>query len=117
MRVAILYDKNEAMHSTNWSLVWEKYCKESGIDFAVFNPYEIGIINILMDYDIILWHYSNYSFKDMLIAKNILNTLEYHNKKIFPNFNDSWHFDDKLAETYLLESIKAPIPKSFITIP
>ena len=76
MRVAILYDKNEAMHSTNWSLVWEKYCKESGIDFAVFNPYEIGIINILMDYDIILWHYSNYSFKDMLIAKNILNTLK-----------------------------------------
>src|SRR5690606_1014108 len=26
---------------------------------------------------------------------------------------DAWHFDDKLAETYLLESVNAPIPKSF----
>jgi len=49
----------------------------------------------------------------MLMAKNILFTLESLGKKVFPSFKDSWHFDDKLAETYLLESIKAPIPNSF----
>jgi len=32
--------------------------------------------------------------------------------KVFPDFSDSWHFDDKVAETYLLQSINAPIPKS-----
>ena len=34
-------------------------------------------------------------------------------KTVFPSFKDAWHFDDKLAETYLLESVKAPIPLSF----
>ena len=113
MRIAILYDEQEKLHSTNWSLVWKEYCEENNIFYKIINPYKIGVINKLMDFDIILWHYSNYSFKDMLMAKNILNTLEDQGKKVFPSFKDAWHFDDKLAETYLLESINAPIPKSF----
>ena len=33
-------------------------------------------------------------------------------KKVFPDYNTVWHFDDKVAETYLLQSINAPIPNS-----
>lgn len=113
MRIAILYNEQEKLHSTNWSLAWQKYCEENSIFYKVINPYKIGVINELMKFDIILWHYSNYSFKDMLMAKNILFTLEDQGKKVFPSFKDAWHFDDKLAETYLLESINAPIPQSF----
>lgn len=113
MKIAILYDKQEKLHTTNWSLAWQEYCETNNIFYKVVNPYKIGVINQLMDFDIILWHYSNYSFKDMLMAKNILFTLENQGKKVFPSSKDAWHFDDKLAETYLLESINAPIPKSF----
>lgn len=66
-----------------------------------------------MDFDVILWHYSNYSFKDMLMARNLLYTLGNKAKKVFPSFKGAWHFEDKLAETYLLESINAPISQSF----
>lgn len=113
MKIAILFDKNEKLHSTNWSIPWVEYCKENTLDHEIINPYENGVIKKLMEFDIILWHYSNYSFKDMLMAKNILFTMEEHGKKVFPSFKDAWHFDDKLAETYLLESINAPIPKSY----
>lgn len=113
MKIAILYDKSEKLHSTNWSLAWEQNCQFNNYEFDVINPYKMEVISTLINYDLVLWHYSNYSFKDMLIGKNVLNTLELHGKKVFPSFNDAWHFDDKLAETYLLESIKAPIPKSF----
>lgn len=113
MKIAILYDKNDKLHSTNWSIPWVEYCKENTLDHEIINPYENGVIKKLMEFDIILWHYSNYSFKDMLMAKNILFTMEEHGKKVFPSFKDAWHFDDKLAETYLLESISAPIPKSY----
>lgn len=113
MAIAILFDEKEILHSTNWSLAWVEYCKENKLEFEIINPYSNGVISKLMKFDIILWHYSNYSFKDMLMAKNILNTLEFHGKKVFPTANDAWHFDDKLAETYLLESVQAPIPKSF----
>src|SRR5690606_16083154 len=113
MKIAILYDKNDKLHSTNWSIAWVNYCKENKLNYEIINPYKNGIITKLMGFDIILWHYSNYSFKDMLMAKNILFTLEDHGKKVFPSFKDAWHFDDKLAETYLLESVNAPIPKSY----
>lgn len=113
MKIAILLDKNEKLHSTNWSIAWVEYCKENKLNYEIINPYKIGVVMQLLDFDIILWHYSNYSFKDMLMAKNVLNTLEDRGKKVFPSFKDAWHFDDKLAETYLLESIEAPMPKSF----
>lgn len=113
MKIAILFDISEKLHSTNWSASWVKYCEENTLSYKIINPYQMGVIDILFQFDIILWHFSNYSYKDMLIAKNILYTLEFHGKKVFPSFSETWHFDDKLAETYLLESINAPIPKSF----
>jgi len=113
MKVAILFNEAEKLHSTNWSLSWVEYCKNNKIEWKVVNPFKIGVIDELLDFDIILWHYSNYSFKDMLMARNILFTLEDRGKLVFPAFKDAWHYDDKLAETYLLESVGAPIPKSY----
>ena len=113
MKIAILFDESKKQHSTTWSYPWINYCKLHNLDFEVVNPYEIGVINYLIKFDVILWHFSNYSHTDMLMARNVLFTMENFGKKVFPSVRDSWHFDDKLAETYLLESIKAPIPKSY----
>lgn len=113
MKIAILFDENKKLHSTDWSLAWVAYCDNNNLNYKIINPYSIGVISQLLDFDIVIWHYSNYSFKDMLMAKNILFTLEERGKKVFPSFKDAWHYDDKLAETYLLESVKAPIPRSF----
>lgn len=113
IKIAILYDKKEKLHSTNWSYPWTDYCIKNNIEYEVINPYKINVIKDLIKFDIILWHYSNYSYKDMLMAKNILNTLEDRGKIVFPSYKDAWHFDDKLAETYLLESVDAPIPSSY----
>ncbi len=33
---------------------------------------------------------------------------------VFPNDSTCWHFDDKIAQKYLLESIGAPIPKTWV---
>lgn len=39
MRIAILYNKEEILHTTNWSLAWEKYCKDNNIEYNIENPY------------------------------------------------------------------------------
>jgi glutathione synthase/RimK-type ligase-like ATP-grasp enzyme len=113
MKIAILFDKTEKLHTTNWSLMWVEYCKLNKLDYEIVNPYLNGIVSKLLEFDVVLWHYSGYSFTDMLMAKNVLFTLESNGKVVFPSFKDAWHFDDKLAETYLLESVNAPIPNSF----
>jgi glutathione synthase/RimK-type ligase-like ATP-grasp enzyme len=50
----------------------------------------------------------------MNFARSILNVAEKLGLAVFPSFNENWHFDDKVSETYLLQSINAPIPKSWI---
>jgi glutathione synthase/RimK-type ligase-like ATP-grasp enzyme len=35
-------------------------------------------------------------------------------KFVFPNYNTCWHFNDKIAQKYLLDSINAPIPNTHI---
>lgn len=113
MKIAILSKKNKKVHSTNWSQKWIEYCNEKNINYEVCDPFDNSILDKLSQFDIVLWHYDNYSYEDMLIAKNILFSLDKLGVKTFPTVNDSWHFDDKLAETYLLQAIDAPIPKTY----
>jgi len=113
MKIAVLYDEKEKVHTTSWSTQWKEYCAEHNIEFLIVNPYQNNVVKILADFDIVLWHYSNYSFKDMLMAQNVLVTLQDRGISVFPSFKDSWHFDDKLSETYLLESVAAPTPKTY----
>jgi glutathione synthase/RimK-type ligase-like ATP-grasp enzyme len=35
-------------------------------------------------------------------------------KRVFPDFNSFWHFDDKIAQKYLLESLELPLVTSYV---
>jgi glutathione synthase/RimK-type ligase-like ATP-grasp enzyme len=114
MRVAIHRNDNILKHSTNWSYPWEDYCKKNNIDYDIVNCYESDILKNLSKYDCLLWHFYNYALQDILFARSILNSAKNMGLNVFPNFNTSWHFDDKIAETYLLQSANAPIPKTWM---
>lgn len=93
---------------------WIQYCKEKDIPFKIVNCYENDIIAQLKNCKVLMWHHHHMEYKDYLLAKNVLFALEQSGKKVFPNFNTGWHFDDKLAQKYLLEGIEAPTVPSFV---
>src|SRR5690606_4274674 len=66
------------------------------------------------DCDIFMWHHHHVIYKDVLTAKKILFALEHAGISVFPNFNTAWHFDDKVAQKYLLEAIGAPLVPSYV---
>lgn len=113
LKVAILIDDYKNAHSTNWGLVWENYCKNKGIKYRIINPYRSQIIDEIKDFDILLWHFNGYSQTDMLIAKDIIFSAKVLGLKVFPDFNEGWHFDNKIAQSYLFQAIGAKIPKSY----
>ena len=39
------------------------------------------------------------------MAKKLLAALEDAGKLVFPNHNTGWHFDDKVAQKYIFESL------------
>ncbi len=100
------------IHSSSWIFPWIEYCKENNIEYDTYDLFDVDAITILKKYDILLWHFSQYNYSEMLEARSILYCAESLGLKVFPNFNDSWHFDDKVAEMYALQSVNAPIPES-----
>ncbi|WP_168400484.1 ATP-grasp domain-containing protein [Acinetobacter indicus] len=93
---------------------WIKYCKKNAIDFKLVNAFDNNIIEQLADCDALLWHHHHAQYKDVLTAKRILFALEHAGIKVFPDFKTGWHFDDKVAQKYLLEAINAPIVPSYV---
>jgi glutathione synthase/RimK-type ligase-like ATP-grasp enzyme len=114
MRIAIHQNKKKFDHSTGWDRVWIKYCENNNIPYESVDCFQSDIISRLKNFDCLLWHLSNYSYSDMLFARSILYSAKQMGLKVFPDFSDAWHFDDKIAETYALQSLNAPIPKSYI---
>ena len=103
-----------AIHNTGFGKRWIEYCQENKIDYKIVNAYDDDIISQLEDCDAFLWHFHHLSYKDALFAKQLLFSIQQSGKKVFPNFNSAWHFDDKVGQKYLLESIKAPFIPSYV---
>jgi glutathione synthase/RimK-type ligase-like ATP-grasp enzyme len=113
-RIAI--NKNDKIfhHSGSWNNPWIEYCQKNGVSFEIIDCYQPDIINKLANFNCLLWHMNNYVLQDMMIGRSILFAAKNMGLKIFPDYNTAWHFDDKIAETYLLLAAGAPIPNSWM---
>ncbi|RPI42638.1 MAG: hypothetical protein EHM46_04950, partial [Bacteroidetes bacterium] len=92
---------------------WLEYCKRNGIGVKPVNCYDSDIIRQLDDCDALMWHHDHQNAMDTRFAKQLLMALELAGKKVFPDLRTCWHFDDKLGQKYLFESIGAPLIPSY----
>ncbi|MDM1286212.1 ATP-grasp domain-containing protein [Acinetobacter indicus] len=99
---------------SSFSDYWIEYCKANNIDYKIVNAFDNNIIEKIQDCDVFMWHHHHANFEDTIVAKKILFALEHTGIKVFPDFKTGWHFDDKVAQKYLLESIKAPLVPSYV---
>lgn len=110
MKIAICHKDALGVFSDRWI----RYCERNKIDYKLVCAYDSNIIEQLADCDAFMWHFSNNDYKDALFAKQLIISLETAGKKVFPDVNTSWHFDDKVGEMYLLQSIGAPVVPSYV---
>jgi glutathione synthase/RimK-type ligase-like ATP-grasp enzyme len=68
----------------------------------------------LRGFDGLLWHWVHYEPCAQLVARQIIASIEMQNLKVFPNTATCWHFDDKIAQKYLLEAVAAPLAPSHV---
>ena len=105
-----------AIHNskTGFHSRWITYCKKNNIPYKIVNCYDSDIIDQLKDCDALMWHHSHSHPKDILLAKQLLFSLEQSGIEVFPDFKTAWHFDDKVGQKYLLEAIDAPLVQSYV---
>lgn len=108
MKIAIHHRKG------SFSERWIVYCQKKHVNYKIVNAYDNNIIDQVKDCDIFMWHHSHGEYKDVMTAKKILFSLEHAGVKVFPDFKTGWHFDDKVAQKYLLEAIGAPMVPSYV---
>lgn len=112
-RVAIHVDDGK-VHSSSWSSAWVRFCESNDIPFERVNCYALESILDLDGYDILLWHFSHYSKRDMTFARSILTSAKTLGLQVFPDIEDSWHFDDKIAQDYFFHAANVSVPGSRI---
>jgi glutathione synthase/RimK-type ligase-like ATP-grasp enzyme len=105
-----------AVHPTTESFCqrWLVYLKDNGINHSIINAYDTGIMEEISKYDVLLWHWYLRDPVGMLNAGPIMRSIEGMGVKVFPDHATSWHYDDKVAQKYLLESIDAPLIPSHV---
>lgn len=104
-----------AIHkSGGFSDRWIEYCEKNHIDYKIVDAYSTDIIQQIADCDAFMWHHFHNSYKDTLFAKQLLFSLQQAGKRVFPDFNTGWHFNDKVGQKYLLEAVGAPLVPSYV---
>ena len=93
---------------------WIAYCNENNIPYKIVDCYRSDIINQLDDCDALMWHINHQNSKDVLFGRQLLYSVQVAGKKVFPDYNTVWHFDDKVGQKYLLEAIGAPLVPTWI---
>ncbi len=100
-------------HQNSYSPKWIEYCQTHNIDYKLVNCYDSDILTQLEECDALMWHWGHSDYKAQLFARQLIGALETKGFPVYPNAQASWYFDDKLGEKYLLESIGAPMVKSY----
>ncbi|GAF03255.1 ATP-grasp domain-containing protein [Saccharicrinis fermentans] len=93
---------------------WIPYCESKGIDYKLVDCYSTNIIDQLADCDALMWHFNHKGAKESKFAKQLLFSVEKAGKVVFPDYETVWHFDDKVAQKYLLEAIDAPLAPAHV---
>ena len=93
---------------------WIAYCEKQHIAYKIVNAYDNDIIQQVEGCDCFMWHFYHIDYRDMQMAKALILSLETKGIRCFPNSRTCWHFDDKVAQKYLLESVGAPLVPSYV---
>lgn len=93
---------------------WISYCTNNGVPFRRVNCLATDVMTQCDGLDGLLWHWYHGDPADLLVARQIITALEVKGIVVFPNANTSWHFDDKVAQKYLLEGIEAPLIPTWV---
>jgi glutathione synthase/RimK-type ligase-like ATP-grasp enzyme len=101
-------------HPGSYSDHWIATCRQREIPIRLVDCWKSDIIDQLRGADALLWHWSHGSVEDQLVARQVIAAAEYLKLAVYPNSITSWHFDDKIAQKYLLEAVAAPLIPSRI---
>ncbi|MBA7548471.1 hypothetical protein ES705_40931 [subsurface metagenome] len=111
MKIAIHPDKTS---SESYSEKWAEFLEKRNIHVQWVDLTAFDVFEKIKGCDGVMWR-PIHTPKDKQLAKRILYTIEkYLNIPVFPDHDTYWHYDDKIAQYYMMQSLGIPMPKTWI---
>lgn len=112
LSVAVIKGDFHEKHSSSWSREWLRSCEQEGIPHELVDWRHPDAMAKLVAHRVVLWHFSHYSSGEMAFATKMLYALERAGCLVFPSLADSIHFDDKVAQAFLLKTLGIATPRN-----
>ena len=93
---------------------WIEWCLQREVPFKRLDCLASDIVPQCAGLGAVLWHWTLVSVREPLVARQILTALEQSGLVVFPSAATCWHYDDKVGQKYLLESIGAPLIPTWV---
>jgi hypothetical protein len=98
----------------SFSSRWRTRAAEFGIGVRTVDVYAPDFFTQLAGCDGFMWRFG-YSPNPRLLAKRLLPAIEHGmGIPVFPSFASAWHFEDKIAQSYLLQAAGLPTPATWV---
>lgn len=112
--VGIIQTDFHGVHSTAWGPEWKRACDERGVPHELIDWRAHDSFVRMARHAVVLWHFNHYSADEMRFARPILAALKAGGCTVFPDVGDADHFDDKVAQAYLLRALGLPTPTNHV---
>jgi glutathione synthase/RimK-type ligase-like ATP-grasp enzyme len=93
---------------------WIAYCDTHSVPYRIVDCFSSDIIKQLASSTGLLWNWNQADPREQLMARHVIRAAEMMGLIVFPSTSTCWHFDDKVAQKYLLEAIGAPFVPTYV---
>lgn len=93
---------------------WAEALEAAGHEVKWVNVHKADILEQVRDCQGFMWRWAHFGGMSR-IARRLLPVLENElGLCVYPDQKTCWHYDDKIAQSYLLEALNLPIPKTWV---
>ena len=104
-----------AVEKESFAVRWVEMLSTRGVDVKRLDLLGSAPLEQVRGCDGVMWHWFHYPHEVRLAALPILRVIEEQmNIPVFPDMATAWHYDDKIAQAYLLPTLGIPHPKTWV---
>lgn len=93
---------------------WIAFCRERGIPHRIVDCLASDAIAQLAGARALLWHWHHQAPAEVRAARAVIDAAEAMGLVAYPDARSCGHFDDKVAQKYLLEAVRAPLAPAHV---
>lgn len=98
----------------SYSEKWAEVLRRRGVEVRLLDLLAPDALRRAGECDGVMWRWGHHP-QDKQSAQRILYVIEHQlGIPVYPDSATAWHYDEKLAQFYLLEALGAPVPRTWL---